>query len=257
MNINAVWPLLGLLIVMLGLIQWQQLGLIVPVITALLRSLVQLMFLGGFLVVAWSSHNPWIDLCVVLILVTIAAIAARQRIHYPNPYVLPWVWGSIGLSIMATLSYGYGCVLGEYVDLREHNGLWITLTGVACHHLVTTTATIGETLVQSVQQNREAIETQLSLGAKPHVAIAIYRRAAMRAGLIPTIQSMNVMALVSLPLLMAGGLLAGVDPLTAAITQFSVLLVLLVVTLFSSLFLAWGLSGLFFNRFDQLIDDAF
>lgn len=254
---SVPWPLLGLLVVMLGVIQWQQLGLVVPLITAILRSLVQLLFLGGFLVVAWSTNSPWIDLFVVLILVTVAAIAARQRIRHSSRFVLPWVWGSILGATAITLGYAYGCGFGESFNLREYGWIWMTLAGIACHHLMTTTATVGEQLTQLIQQNRGAIETQLSLGAKPQVAIATYRRAAIRAGFFPTIQSTKVTALVSLPLLMAGSLLAGVNSLTAAITQFSVLLLLLAVTLFSSLFLAWGLSLLCFNRFDQLIDDAF
>ena len=89
-------------------------------------------------------------------------------------------------------------------------------------------------LVKALRNNRIEIETHLSLGATPRQAIATYRQEAIKAGLIPTVNAMMVVGLVTLPGTITGQILAGADPLVAAIYQILIMFMLALATLIAS-----------------------
>ncbi len=66
------------------------------------------------------------------------------------------------------------------------------------------------------------IETGLALGAAPERVVTPYVQAAVQAGMIPRIDTLRALGIVWIPGLMAGMLLAGSDPVYAAIYQFVV-----------------------------------
>ena len=111
----------------------------------------------------------------------------------------------------------------------------------------------GERLVSALRNNRIEIETLLSLGATPAQAIAAYRKAAIKAGLIPTINAMMVVGLVTLPGTITGQLLAGADPLVAAIYQILIMFMLAIATLIASLIATYGIARQFFTPAMQLV----
>lgn len=59
------------------------------------------------------------------------------------------------------------------------------------------------------------IKARLSLSATPFEAVHMFIKSAVVAGLTPTINSMLVVGLVSLPGMMTGQILAGADPTQA------------------------------------------
>lgn len=82
-------------------------------------------------------------------------------------------------------------------------------------------------LVEDAQQARPAIEARLAL-AIPHAdAFAPHRRSAARTALLPAIDSTKIVGLISLPGVMTGLILAGVDPLTAIRYQIVIMYMLL------------------------------
>ena len=114
-------------------------------------------------------------------------------------------------------------------------------------------AIAGERLVSTLTSSQLEIETHLSLGATPQQAVARYRRDAIKAGLIPTVNTMMVVGLVTLPGIMTGQLLSGVPPLVATSYQMVIMFMLAFATLVTTLLLTWGICRQFFNAADQLI----
>ena len=100
----------------------------------------------------------------------------------------------------------------------------IPLTGIVLGNAMTSATIAGDRLVSNLKQNQIEIETHLSLGATPAQAIAAYRTAAIKAGLIPTINAMMVVGIVKLPGIITGQLLGGVDPFNAALYQMLIML---------------------------------
>ncbi|HEX04081.1 MAG TPA: ABC transporter permease, partial [Bacteroidetes bacterium] len=73
---------------------------------------------------------------------------------------------------------------------------------------------------------RALIETRLSLGATPNEAVQPLVREAVRTGMIPIINSMAIVGIVSMPGIMTGQLLAGADPKDAVLYQIVVMYML-------------------------------
>ena len=72
-------------------------------------------------------------------------------------------------------------------------------------------------------EKRAEIETRLTLGASAAEAILPISRDAIRTGMMPMINSMNIVGIVSLPGMMTGQLLAGADPKDAVLYQIIVM----------------------------------
>ncbi|MGL4881461.1 MAG: ABC transporter permease, partial [Waterburya sp.] len=108
-------------------------------------------------------------------------------------------------------------------------------------------------LLNSINQNRLEIETHLCLGATPKQAITNYQREAIRTGLIPTLNNMVVMGLVSLPGMFTGQVLGGSNPLDAASYQILIIFAIVLANLISAILITEGIYKHFFNQYEQLI----
>jgi putative ABC transport system permease protein len=90
------------------------------------------------------------------------------------------------------------------------------------------------------------------LGATPQQAVEQFRKDAIKAGMIPTLNQMMVVGIVTLPGIITGQLLSGVDPLNAAAYQMLIMFMLAFTGLISSALITQGLSRQFFTQAAQL-----
>ena len=82
-----------------------------------------------------------------------------------------------------------------------------------------------DSLLGGVVRERAAIEARLALGASIRLAMAPLMRASIRRGLLPIVNQMSAAGIVTLPGIMTGQVLAGLDPLEAA--KYQILLMFL------------------------------
>ncbi len=80
-----------------------------------------------------------------------------------------------------------------------------------------------DTLNTSVHRERNAIEAQLLLGATRWHATAPFVRRALRSGFMPIINAMAATGVVSLPGMMTGQILSGVEPTEAVKYQLLIM----------------------------------
>lgn len=242
---------LGMMAIAIGLSGWQGLGLEWNLALATGRTIGQLLVVGYLLAFIFAWKNPWAILAVVAIMLTVATIEARNRIGKKIPHLLPLVWGSIFVSTVFTLSYTTLLVL--------HPQTWyepqylIPLAGIVLGNAMNGAAIAGERLARTIQTSRNEIEIHLCLGATPQQAIAEYRKDAIKAGLIPTINAMMVVGIVQLPGIITGQLLSGVSPEEAASYQILIMFMLAFATLMTTMLVTQGLYRQFFNKADQLV----
>lgn len=236
---------LGLVAMTIALLVWQKLGLVGPVLLASGRSLLQLLVLGYALAVVFAWKNPWVGLGTLALLVTFAAIATRNRIDQKIPVLLPIVWGALALSTAFTL--GYVNLLVIRPPLWYDPQYLIPLAGLVIASAMNGATLAGERLLQTIRASRYEIETHLCLGATPRQAIATYRRAAIRGGLLPTLSSMMVIGLVQLPPWMSGQLFSGISPQEAASYQILLMFMLLLANLLTILLVVEGLCQQLFS----------
>jgi putative ABC transport system permease protein len=82
--------------------------------------------------------------------------------------------------------------------------------------------------------------------------VELYRKEAIRAGLIPTLNQMMVVGVVTLPGIITGQLLSGIDPLDAASYQILIMFMLAFTNLITTILVTQGLTIQFFNAQSQL-----
>jgi putative ABC transport system permease protein len=246
---DLVWAL-GLIAIAIGLSSWQRLGLELPLAIATGRTILQLLVVGYVLGVVFALNHPIPVLGVLIVMLMIATITARNRIGKKTPRLLPVVLGSIFFSTALTISYT-NLLIVQPKTWYEPQYL-IPLTGMVLGSAMNGAAIAGERLVSTITSSRLEIETHLSLGATPQQAVVAYRKDAIRAGLIPALNQMTVAGIVTLPGMITGQLLSGIDPLDAASYQILILLMLAFANLVTTVLMTQGLTRQFFNAQDQL-----
>ncbi len=249
--VGMLWAV-GMMAIAIALSSWQGLGLSKLLAIATVRTLVQLLGVGVFLAVIFATRSPLAVLAVLMGMATIAAVVARNRIDRELPRLLRWVWLAIFSSGLVTMTYVIVLVVrpDPWYDPRY----LIPLTGIVLGNAMTASSIAGERLVTALRNNRVEIETHLSLGATPAQAAIAYRQAAIKAGLIPTINAMMVIGLVTLPGAITGQILAGADPLVAALFQILIMFMLALATLVATLIVTYGIMQQFFTPAMQLSD---
>lgn len=242
---------LGLMVIAIALAAWQRLGLEGSLAMATVRTVMQLLVVGYVLEIVFALSNPWAVLAVIVVMASIATIVARNRISQKVPHLLPIVGGSILVSTALTLAYVNLLILQPDPWYQPQN--LVPLAGILLGNAMNAAAIGGERLVKTLNNSRLEIETYLSLGATPDQATAQYCREALKAGLIPTLNTMMVVGIVTLPGIITGQILAGASPLNAALYQILIMFMLALATLITSLLVIRGIQRQFFNLAAQFV----
>lgn len=248
---GMLWAI-GLMAIAIGLSSWQGLGLSKTWAIATVRALVQLLGVGIFLSIVFSTASPLVILAVLVGMATIAAVVARNQIDREMSRLFKWVLLAIFSSGLVTVTYV--CVFVIQPDPWYSPQYLIPLTGIVLGNAMTAASIAGERLVSALRNSRTEIETHLSLGATSKQAASTYRKEAIKAGLIPTISAMMVGGLVTLPGTLTGQILGGADPLIAALYQILIMFMLALATLIAALIATYGIMQQFFNPAMQLVD---
>jgi putative ABC transport system permease protein len=130
----------------------------------------------------------------------------------------------------------------------------IPVTGMVAGNSMTAVGLVYRSLNQQFRDQREQVFERLALGADAKLAAGDIFREAIRTGMQPTIDSVRTYGLVSLPGMMSGLIMAGVDPIHAIKYQIMVVFMLLSATGISSVFASYRAYRRFFNDHLQLRD---
>jgi putative ABC transport system permease protein len=104
-----------------------------------------------------------------------------------------------------------------------------------------------------VESHVGQIEASLALGTEPNRAVTPYARSAVRASLIPRVDNLRSLGIVWIPGLMSGMVLAGSDPVYAAIYQFVVIAIIFASAALTALVSTLLIRSKAFSQAEQLI----
>ncbi len=202
-----------LIVVNVGISIGLRLGLERSLAIASLRMVVQLLLIGFGLEWLFSQENPFIILAISLVMASVAGIAAVNRTsrRFPGIY-----WNSL-LSVLVSAGLVTGLSVRGIIQVQP----WfdpqylIPLLGMVLGNTLTGISLGLDRFMEEVNTQRNQIETLLTLGATRWEAAHTQVQSAIRTGMIPIINSMMVMGLVSLPGMMTGQILAGANPIDA------------------------------------------
>jgi putative ABC transport system permease protein len=256
MNIIDLEPIdllsaLGMIAAAIALSFWGKLGLEGQLLFAAGRAILQLLIVGNILDLIFALNTPWAVLTCLGVMLTIAAVVARNRIGKKIKGLLSVVWFSLLFS--CALSLGYVVAIIVQPPTWYQPQYLIPLMGMILGNAMNGAALAGERLATMIKNHHLEIETHLSLGATAKQAIASYQKEAVRVALIPTINQMTVVGLVSLPGMFTGQVLAGIDPLNAASYQILILFAIALSVIITTFLVTEGVYRKFFNSNCQLI----
>jgi len=211
------------LIINAGLSIALRLGLERQLLIAAVRMIVQLLMVGLLLKAVFAAASPWITLLVAVSMIGFAGreVWARQQRR------LIGVWG-YGIGAVAMMTAGTVVTVFALTLQIQPDPWWsprfaLPLFGMILGNTMTGVSLGLDTLHTSVHRERRAIEAQLLLGRTRFEAVLPATRLALRSGFNPIINAMAATGVVSLPGMMTGQILSGVDPNEAVKYQLLVM----------------------------------
>jgi len=190
-----------------------KLGLEKRLVTAAVRTVIQLLLIG--LVLQWVfSHARWyVVVAMMVVMALVAGVAAVRRTdrRYPG------IWLNAILSVWLSSWVITAAALFGIVDVDP----WfkpqyaIPLLGMILGNTLNGISLGLDRLGEELTGRRSDVEGLLALGATRWEAARTPLSRAVRTGMIPIVNTMMVVGIVSLPGMMTGQLLAGVDPAQA------------------------------------------
>ena len=203
-----------------------RLGLHRQLAIATVRMVVQLVLVGFILRAVFAIASPLLTLGVVLAMIAIAGreVAARpeQRMGRFGNYAV----GASAVFIATAVT----AILALTTAIRPHP--WydphyaIPLAGIILGNVLNGASLALDSMLGGVVRERVAIEAQLALGVPFRQAIRRLVRESVRRALLPIINQMSAAGIITLPGIMTGQILAGMDPLEAAKYQIVLMFLL-------------------------------
>ena len=186
-----------------------------------LRTVLQLAFIG--LVLEWVFElDRWYYVLPVLLVMLIAASRAavqRSERRFNGAYLA--AFGALVLATGTVTFVSTELIIG--VEEWYEPQYVIPLLGMLLGNGLTGISLSMDRLLNDLVGRRDAVEARLALGAPLWTALRPWVADAVRTGLIPIINSMMVVGLVSLPGMMTGQILAGADPADAVAYQILIM----------------------------------
>ncbi len=213
-----------LMLVNIGLSIWLKMGLEQMLLIASARMTVQLLLVGYVLTWIFHLQSPWPVLLVGSVMTAIAGTSAvgRTSRRFPGIY-----WDSL-ISVFGAAFLVTALTLSGIIRVRP----WfdpqysIPILGMVLGNTLNGITLSLDRYMDGLTTGRDRIETQLAFGATSWEASQGAMRDALRVGMVPTLNSMMVMGLVSLPGMMTGQILGGARPVDAVRYQIVILFVI-------------------------------
>ena len=201
-----------------------KLGLERRLLVAATRTVIQLLLVGLVLQWVFSVSTWYLVVALMLVMALVAGVAAVRRTdrRYPG------IWLNAILSVWVSSWVITAAALFGIVDVEP----WfapqyaIPLLGMILGNTLNGISLGLDRLGEELTGRRSEVEGLLALGATRWEAARGPVRRAVRTGMIPIVNSMMVVGIVSLPGMMTGQLLAGVAPVDAV--EYQVVIMFLI-----------------------------
>lgn len=196
------------------------------ILLATTRMTVQLTAMGFVLMFIFERPSWWLTLLMLALMLSFAVYNAARRVKLAM---------SRELKILMA-----GCMLGGYlltaavfllavlrVDPWFDPQYCIPVSGMIVGNAMTGLALGANKLCAGMEEGRALVENSLMLGASPREATRQIVNDAFDSAILPTMNNMLTMGIVSLPGMMTGQILSGTFPLTAIKYQIGIMLAIL------------------------------
>jgi putative ABC transport system permease protein len=173
---------------------------------ALVRMLVQLLLVGYVLSYIFESDSAWVIGLLLLVMVLFSSWIALNNIEAPKQYLFKRAFVAILLSSVLVLFIISQGVLSLYPWYQAQK--LVPLAGMVFANSMNSVSLSGERFFSELKRGENYIDA---------------RNIAFKASMIPNVNALFAVGIVSLPGMMTGQILAGVSPFIAARYQIMVM----------------------------------
>ena len=236
--------LLGIVIV---LSLWKKIKIERFMTVSFVRGFIQIILMGLILTIIFSIQSLIILYFILIFMCFFASITVSQRYKYPDIFKIEFISILTGsLSVMSIVIFSGILpkpVRGEYV---------IPLGSMVIANTMVITMIVIERLFADIKKSKGLIEAALSLGETSGNAMRNILKESYRAGLMPSINRLAVLGIVTIPGLMSGMIIGGINPVIAAIYQVIIFLMILSSAFIASIIASKLFINNLFTNLDQL-----
>ncbi len=231
---SLAWVFVPVAVVIAILMRWTSVAR--TAVYAVARMLIQLMLIGYVLVFIFETDKAWIIVSVLTVMLIAASAIAIRPIPSKGPTVLRNAFIAIFIGGVLTLAL----VTQLVIDIEP----WFLP-----RYMVPLAGMVFASSMNAVSLAAERLESELARS----VAFTEARATALNTSLIPLINSLFAVGLVSLPGMMTGQILAGSDPITAIKYQILVMLMLVASTAIGSVIVVHVVRRRCFTKTHQMV----
>lgn len=227
-----------------------KLGLEKDTTIATLRSIIQLLAVGYVLKFVFDAESFIYILLMISLMILTATLNARKK----GKAIKGITW-KIAVTFMIVEAVTQGILLGfEIVPATAQ--FIIPISGMLIGNSMVLSILFLNRFTAEIEASRDQIELILSLGGTPKQAIHRQLKSAIRASMIPTIESQKTIGLVQLPGMMSGQIIGGADPVQAVQFQLLIVFALLTTAALSSILIGFLSYPTLFNERMQLLKNS-
>jgi len=215
------------------------------------RTFAQLFLMGYVLTFIFQIHVSWLVMLMFCGMVAAAVHIIKGRVSEKNiSFIMPTFVAMLVTYMLISL-----VVTGVIVGAKPWwtPQYFIPLAGMIVGNSMNAISICLERLFSDLKNRRAEVEMKLALGADYREASQDILRGAIKAGMIPSINSLMAVGLVSLPGMMTGQILSGTDPMTAIRYQIIVMLMLVASTSLGALIITNLVRRRCFSKAQRLI----
>jgi putative ABC transport system permease protein len=216
------------------------------VLVALLRGFLQIVVVGSVLVLVLQGPGLVSVLILLAMMLAAATIASKRAKGIAGAFQVSLYGISLGSGVVIVLMTLLGVIESEMTSL-------IPIGSMLIANAMNASAQALDRFKAELQAHTGEIEAGLALGADPKLVVTPYVRAAVQASMIPRVDTLRSLGIVWIPGVMAGMVLAGSDPVYAAIYQFVVIAMIFSASALTSLVSTLLIRSRAFSPAEQLL----
>lgn len=240
----------ALLLIVLLIMKKNKMNQTKLLIVASIRMTIQLIIAGFVITYIFENPHP-IFTATYLIAMTLFAVkrvlSTNKDINYKFKVAIGLSLSFSGLSIILFFIY---IVVGESIFNPQYV---IPISGMIIGNAMTGVSIGVKTFTESIKGQRARMEALLNIGVTPQKILVPFLKQALETALLPTMNAMLGMGIVSLPGMMTGQILAGVSPNIAILYQIAIMIAIctaVCLSVFGSLYFGYKT---YYNKRNQIL----
>ncbi|MBP1763232.1 MAG: hypothetical protein H6Q65_290 [Firmicutes bacterium] len=221
------------------------------ILIATVRMTIQLTVMGYVLMLVFDHASWWLTASMITIMIAFAIYNAIKRVkNKMSKQLQKMIMVSMVTGALITAVFFIIVVL--QVRPWFNPQYFIPISGMIVGNCMTGIALGANKLCSDMDEKRVIIENSLMLGATPAQATKEIVNDAFDSAILPTMNNMLTMGIVSLPGMMTGQILSGTFPLTAIKYQIGIMLAILGATALTTIMFVMLGYRTFFTKDNRL-----